>query len=227
MSGTTVKGFVLLLCLLVQTARADALGDEVAALKVKLPEANQLSSNDLRQVVALAHTGGIKRVAAIEFRALLYVTAAEVTQGRRISRQEVIMLNDDWGKASSPSPEGEKLGKFSLLMRSYNREWATFAIKGKPTRIECASQVDLNEADKVFAAIDDGRIDYASEEVETRTKRMLRDAPTAFGILFNGEIFIGFPFYGSCADNLEGKWKGERFMILSANTMIACTFVPR
>jgi len=52
--------------LTVLATRADALGDEVAGLKLNLRQFRPLSSNELRLVVDLAHRAGLKRVASVD-----------------------------------------------------------------------------------------------------------------------------------------------------------------
>jgi len=105
--------------LTVLATRADALGDEVAGLKLNLRQFRPLSSNELRLVVDLAHSAGLKRVATIaaadgqgpESHGSLVVGSDEVVSGRRISQYTVEVRVEPF------APRGDRVGKFSLDSR--------------------------------------------------------------------------------------------------------------
>jgi hypothetical protein len=226
-----MKMLILILIMFTQTVRADALADEITKIKVKLPEGKQLAAVEMRSVVELAPKGGIQRVAAINPMATqwgevgLEITGADVIKGRRISRQELTIWNDNWKVGSrSEYRSTNRIGAFVLSepSRAYTRHWATFTFGGRQLRVECRETVDLAEADKVFDALDRAHVDYRSDEVEKKTNAMRLDTPTGIGIRPDGEIYIGFPNSDSwCGDSISGKWVKGRLLIEDAHTVCA------
>jgi hypothetical protein len=216
---------LIVFVLLVRTAEADQLGDEIAAIKIKLPAGRQLSSNDLRQVLQLSHRAGLAEVAEIR-PALsqsadegLSLTAKEIVVGRRISQRELTIWHAQWRPdPTRPHVLGttNALGPFLLSDAPiYKREWATFKFNGKETRLECSSKTDLEQADKVFAALAAERVDYKSDTVRSKARL---GSPQSIGIL-GGKVYIGFPIQSGCGDGIQGTLKGDRLIIEDAYTI--------
>ena len=152
--------FVGLVFLSIVAVRGDGLGDEVMALKVNLGKDRQLSSNELRQIVRIAHGIGIQRVASIGLVTGqtgdhgVFITTEEKREGRRVSRREMTLWHEQW-RANNQRPHAfattNIAGPF-LQDRApvRTRHWAMFTLHGKEVRLECPLDTDLRIADKVF-----------------------------------------------------------------------------
>lgn len=230
-SSLGMKQILLLLILITQALRADSLGDEVAALKINLPAERRLSSNELRQALELAHGAGMSQVVEIrllkDYRADgLFLTSGEVIKGRRIARQELTIWNQQWRRdLTQPNPDASAKtnGSFALnVAPMHTREWATFTIGGKEMKIECGSDTDLGDADKVFAALYAKRVVYSTKSVENRAASSFNFyAPRYISIRY-GEVRIGFVNSDRwCGDSIQGKMNGDRLIIEDAMTACA------
>lgn len=227
-----MKTFVILaLVLLVQSSWADSLGDEVAALKIKFPPGKHLSSNELRQVLELAHQAGMKRVAEIgAFGSQwddggLFLTSAEIKQGRRISREELLVHPLDWRRDKTQphrSASGKTLGNFALGYGPvYSRQWVMFTVDGKETRIECPKDSDLTEADKALAALLAGRVEYSTPEARSKAASMNFHAPRFISVRA-GQVYIGFAHHDSlCGYSIRGRTKEGKLVIETASEACA------
>jgi hypothetical protein len=210
-------GLLLAFQLTVLATRADALGDEVAVLKLNLRQFRPLSSNELRLVVDLAHRAGLKRVATIaaadgrwpESHGSLVVGSDEVVSGRRISQYTVEV------RAEPFAPGGDRLGKFSIDSRerpweSYN---ATFTIRGKPMRLSCNSDLDLVAADRAFSALEASRITYSTDNAKANAATMDFTAPLNFSNKGH-KVFMAFKNKDrGRIDFIEGKLKKNQLVI--------------
>jgi hypothetical protein len=223
-----MKRIILLLVLFSNLARADVLGDEIAALKVILPANRQLSSNELRQVLQLAHEEKIPKVAEIRLlRDLggdgLFLATVETLRGRRVGRHELTIWNSNWWRDLAQSnrlASTKTIGPFALhVAKVHIREWAMFKIGGMERKLECRSDTDLAEADKVFAALYAKRVEYSTKAVEHRaTSSFNFYAPTSISVRGN-QVGIGF-FHPDplCGHFILGKMKGDKLVIENAST---------
>jgi hypothetical protein len=223
-----MKQIILLLVLFSNLARADVLGDEIAALKVILPADRQLSSNELRQLLELAHDEKIAKVAEIRLtRGLdgdgLFLATTETVRGRRVARHELTIWNSNWrrGLAQSNRLASTKTsGPFALhVAKVYTREWAMFTIGGKEMKLECGSDTDLADADKAFAAFYAKRVEYSTKQMEHRTTSSFNFyAPTSVSVRKN-EVYIGFVHSDPlCGNHIHGKLKQDKLIIEDAST---------
>lgn len=223
--------YLLSLVLIVNSAQADWLGDEVAALKIKFPEGRKLSSNELRQVLQLAHRGGIERVAEIQ-----PASSQSGAQGLRIAAKEVVKERrgsqislDIWPKKwrfdlthPHPHTSTNRLGEFFLSEGGkFKSELATFTIQGKTVRLQCSKDTDLAEADKALDALLKGRVDFQNDEGKTKFKEV--NTSLLDSIFINGKaVMIGF---GSgdpwCGSSIHGELKGDRLIIGSVSHICA------
>jgi hypothetical protein len=207
--------------LTVLATRADALGDEVAGLKLNLRQFRPLSSNELRLVVDLAHRAGLKRVATIaaadgqwpESHGSLVVGSDEVVSGRRISQYTVEV------RAEPFAPGGDRVGKFSIDSRErpYQIHHATFTIRGKTMRVSCDSDLDLVAADLAFSALEAGRITYSTDQAKTNAAAMDFAAPMNINNK-GGKVSIIFKTSDrSCWDFIDGRLKKDQLVIEQAS----------
>ena len=211
---------VLAFQLTVLSTLADPLGDEVAGLKLNLRQFRPLSSNELRLVVDLAHSAGLKRVATIAAAESqlaqsqhLVVGSEEVVSGRRISQYTV------WVCAEPFAPGGDRVGKFSLDSRErpYQIHHATFTIRGKPMRVSCDSDLDLVAADLAFSALEAGRITYSTDQAKTNAAAI--DFATPLSVT-NKEGKVSIIFKTSdrwCWDFIDGRLKKDQLVIEQAS----------
>lgn len=215
---------ILSLVLMIHTAQADSLGDEVAALKIKFPEGRKLSSNELRQVLQLAHRGGIERVVEIQPQKGysgaqgLKLKAKEVVKDRRGSQISLNIWPKKWHPdLSRPHPNASTngLGGFFLDKGgTYEYQWATFTIKGHTVRLHCSRDTtDLAEADKALDALLKGRIDFQNDEAKTQFKEV--NTSLLDSIFINGKaVMIGFGTGDPlCGSSIHGELKGDRLII--------------
>jgi hypothetical protein len=207
--------------LTVLSTLADPLGDEVASLKLNLRQFRPLSSNELRLVVDLAHSAGLKRVATIaaadgqspQSHGSLVVGSDEVVSGRRISQYTVEVRVEPF------APRGDRVGKFSIDSREkpFEIHQATFTIRGKTMRVSCYSDLDLVAADLAFSALEAGRITYSTDQAKTNAAAMDFAAPMVINNK-GGKVSIIFKTSDrSCWDFIDGRLKKDQLVIEQAS----------
>lgn len=212
---------VLAFQLTVLSTLADPLGDEVAGLKLNLRQFRPLSSNELRLVVDLGHSAGLKRVATIaaadgqspQSHGSLVVGSDEVVSGRRISQYTVEV------RAEPFAPGGDRVGKFSIDSREkpFEIHHATFTIRGKTMRVSCDSDLDLVAADLAFSALEAGRITYSTDQAKTNAAAI--DFATPLSVT-NKEGKVSIIFKTSdrwCWDFIDGRLKEDQLVIEQAS----------
>ena len=218
--------------LVAQVAWADPLGDEVARLKIKLPE-GRLTSNELRQVVQLAHRGGLRAVTEIQPArgqsgdVGLNMHGKPVINGRFVTETILTIWPKNWradrSRKSLPSYASNiGLGEFLLGEGGkWTREWATFTLNGKTNLLDCSRErTNLAEADRVLEALMSGRIDFKDDAIKERFKQVnvnsihsIQAKDKSFGMGFNSATF--------CWTNILGDWKGNRLVIGLVQTICA------
>jgi len=220
-----MKHIALLFALLAGSCYADALGDEVAALNLRSLPGFSLSSNELRDVVTLAHEAGMKRVERASVGVFgagkfLSVQSPEFVNGRRIVQHYLSVNRDGW----YPTNNGDwkpirtaQRGSFWLEspgVRSFH--WAMFTIQGKPQRLTCWPETDLAEAEKVLAALAARQIEYANEVARQRAQGMPFDQVKSI-FVERGRIDVGLKHSDSLCDHaLMGRFDGRKLIIETA-----------
>jgi hypothetical protein len=221
-----MKGLlVICMFLMAQVARADALGDEVARLKIKLPEGKSLTSNELRQVVQLAHRGGLRAVTEIQPTGGqsgdvgLNMHSKPVVNGRFATETILTIWPKSWqaDRSKSLPSYASNIGLGNFLFGQsgkWTREQATFVFNGKTNHLDCSGKTtNLAEADQVLDALMNGRIDFKDDAVKERFKNInvnsihsIQAKDKSFGMGFNTRD----PF---CWINILGELKGNRIVI--------------
>jgi hypothetical protein len=202
----------------------DPLRKEIAALRLSHPAGYFIPPGDIRKIVQLAHAGGIKQVATIDpaigqaRNRNLIVKGPEIVEGRRMSFDE--MLIHDWLSIPVPSSEHGIQGVRLMGGAAFcSREWATFIVDGKETRVACSRETDLAKADAVFSAIAAGDIEYSGDGARERNFNFA--LPTEISIK-QAEVFIAFKTSDRfCWVVVRGKLSGARLLITSSGTICA------
>ena len=213
--------WLIRLLLAFQLTVLSTLADEVAGLKLNLRQFRPLSSNELRVVVDLAHSAGLKRVATIaaadgqqpQSHGSLVVGSDEVVSGRRISQYTVEVRVEPF------APRGDRVGKFSIGSREkpFEIHHATFTIRGKTMRVSCYSDLDLVAADLAFSALEAGRITYSTDQAKTNAAAMDFAAPMVINNK-GGKVSIIFKTSDrSCWDFIDGRLKKDQLVIEQAS----------
>ena len=98
------------------------------------------------------------------------------------------------------------------------REWATFNVNGQPRRVAC-HDTDLTEADKVFAALAAGNVEFVGDGVRERNFSFAE--PSEISVTPE-RVFISFRTGDrSCSIFVKGKLIGEKFQITYSGMVCA------
>lgn len=158
----------------IQAADADGPGN----IRTKFVADAALSQEDLLSVVALAESRGIKHIASVEtFHYLpsnncgIRVTSLEHTNGRQVTFDTVEVFREGWAYKPNPTNTTSK-GPFWVDQQAppVTHELTMFGTPRGTVRVELASGVPIDVADRIIKAFNSGRIAYAGRYTQAECK---------------------------------------------------------
>ncbi len=228
-----MRWFVLLLAVVVQSVRADKLGDEIASVKTRFAAEHSLSSNELRQVVALAHQVGIKTVANIDTLNIhpsssfyVRVSGTEQRKGQKFMQQFLSINRDDWLDPAAQVGRSKPFARNGVFYvrdkyELHSSQFGLIKIGGEERKIVLEGDTSPEMAENALSVITAGKIEFSGEEIRKKFETInLKQVRT---IALNGKaLFLSFNTGDRfCWWAVRGDFDGTKFVIKSIGEICA------